>query len=280
MQLSNFQDAFAAAIRGDSTDLVTASGASGAPAPVPAWLSQVMDQPGFAVYRNSGRKASIDALRANYPSIEALVGEAWFHGAAQTYVSACPPVDGRLMDYGDAFADFLHDFAPAQELPYLSGVAALDRAWTQAHLAADACVLAPEWMASLTPEQFALARLEPHPAAQWRWCAAHPAYTIWSRQRAQQSLSDPIDWQAEGGLLTRPEGAVQWCALPASGVEFLDACAAGASLADAAASAIKGGNASPAHPDDALVPLASLMALLLNAGALRAAVPTRPAEPL
>ena len=260
MQLSVFQDAFVTALQ-DAPDTTR-----------PDWISALLGQPGFAVYRNSGRKAAIDALRANFPSIEALVGEAWFHGAAQTYLSAYPPRDGRLMDYGDAFPAFLQGFPPAAELPYLHAVAALDRAWTESHLAADAPVLAPDWMATLTADTFTAAQLAPHPAAQWRWCDDHPAFTIWQRQRnpGQEHSDDPIAWRAEGALLTRPEGAVQWCALPAAGAAFLDACAAGASLADAAARAMTAEEShGETHGDHTPVDLSALIALLLTAGALR-----------
>lgn len=254
MPLADFQDAFADALQDSPAS------------PTPDWMTALQSQPGFAVYRNSGRKASIDALRANYPSIERLVGEAWFLGAAQHYVAQHPPQDGRLMSYGDAFPAFLQGFVPAAELPYLPAVATLDRAWTQAHLAADAPVLPPTWMATLTAETLVTTQLVPHPAAQWYWCAEHPVYSIWQRQRDTDptAADTPLEWQAEGALITRPNGAVQWCALPAAGITFLNACAAGHSLADAAAGAMTTSQAEPP------VDFSQLVALLINAGALRA----------
>ena len=58
-----------------------------------------------------------------------------------------------MLLYGQGFADFLRDFAPAADLPYLCGVARLDRFWTEAHCAADACVLAPSALAGVPPQQ-------------------------------------------------------------------------------------------------------------------------------
>ncbi|MBW7832898.1 MAG: putative DNA-binding domain-containing protein [Simplicispira suum] len=248
MQLSAFQDGFCAALRTDT--------------PAPAWMDALSSQPGFAVYRNSGRKAALDALRANYPTVLQLVGEDWFFGAAQAYLAVQPPTDGRLMDYGAGFAAFLAGFAPAAELPYLSEVAQLDRAWTEAHLAADAPSLDASWMASQPPDALGAAHIAPHPAARWLWCNEHPAYSIWQRHREGLSVDAALPWQAEGALLTRPRGAVQWCALPRAGTVFLDACAAGRPLAEAAEAALA------ATPEGAPETLAQLMALLLASGAL------------
>ncbi|OYY52873.1 MAG: hypothetical protein B7X59_05620, partial [Polaromonas sp. 39-63-203] len=59
--------------------------------------------------------------------------------------------------------------------------------------------------------------------------------------------------------LTRPTAAVRWTGLDAAGCAFLDACAAGRTLAHAADAAL----AQQADAD-----LAQLMATLLEAGAL------------
>lgn len=249
MQLAAFQDGFVAQLRAD--------GATDAP----AWMDALVTQPGFAVYRNSGRKAAIAALRANYPTIAQLVGKEWFHGAAQRYVAQQPPADGLLMRYGAGFPAFLEAFAPAAELPWLGAVARLDRAWTEAHLAADAPPLEPRWMVTRAPETLGAARPIPHPAARWLWCDAYPAYSIWQRHREGLAMDEALAWQPEGALITRPAGSVQWCALPRAGAAFLDACAAHKTLAEAAQAALECGSERPTD-------LSTLIALLLGAGAL------------
>jgi len=65
---------------------------------------------------------------------------------------------------------------------------------------------------------------------------------------------------------------VQWCALPRAGVAFLDVCAAGQPLAEAAESALA------ATPGGAGETLAQLTALLLSSGALCA--PTGAEDPV
>ena len=247
--LARFQDAFAQAL--------LAPGGT----PVAAFASEVAAltaQPAFAVYRNTVMKGCIDALQANYPAVARLVGEEWFRAAAAIHVREALPADPTLLRYSAAFADFLARFGPAAELPYLPGVARVDRLWTEAHAAPDADVLDPSAVARLAPEALAATVLHPHPAARWAWFADAPIYTIWSRNRDVATLNDNLDWQPEGALLTRPRDAVEWIPLDAGGCAFLDTCAAGANLAAAAQKALEAqGNTD----------LARLMSALLTTGA-------------
>jgi hypothetical protein len=217
-------------------------------------------QPAFAVYRNTVVKGCIDALQANYPVVARLVGEDWFRAAAAIYVREALPADPTLLRYGSSFADFLARFEPAADLPYLPGVARLDRFWTEAHAAPDQGALDSAAVASLAPEALAATVLHPHPAARWAWFADAPIYTIWSRNRADSAPAADLDWQPEGALLVRPRDAVEWIGLDTAECEFLDACAAGGTLGEAAQAALH------AQGD---ADLAQLLATLIRAGAFR-----------
>jgi len=245
--LARFQDGFARALIEPD-------------AAVTPEIAALASQPAFAVYRNTVMKGCIDALQANYPAVTRLVGEEWFRAAAAVHVRETLPADPTLLHYGSAFADFLARFQPAAELPYLPGVARLDRYWTEAHAAPSLSALDPAAVANLTPEALAGAVLHPHPAARWAWFADGPIYTIWSRNRVDKTLDAGFKWQPEGALLVRPRDAVEWIALDAGGCTFLDACAAGGTLGEAARAALHAqGDAN----------LALLLARLLKAGAFR-----------
>lgn len=246
MLLSDFQDGFSQALAGT------------APAAAP-WLAALQAQPGFAVYRNTSAKGCIDALQASYPTVCQLVGEEWFRAAAAVFAHAQPPQNGRLMGYGAGFAGFLAGFAPAAELPYLPAVAHLDRCWTECHLAADAAALQPHWLARQPPEALAQLPLRPHPAARWAWCDGHPAYALWQHHRDGLPLPEPLEWQGDGALLTRPDAAVTWRAIDRAAVAFMDACAQGLPLGPAAARALAA---------DPAVDLTGLLRTLVDAGAL------------
>ena len=88
------------------------------------------------VYRNTVIGALVNALRLTYPSIDALLGEAFFDQAAATFAKAHPPASGRLAGYGEGFIAFLPGHVPS--LPYLADVARLDWAMERAAASPDA----------------------------------------------------------------------------------------------------------------------------------------------
>jgi hypothetical protein len=247
--LSRFQDGFAQAL--------LAPDPAAAPGLTPE-IAALACQPGFAVYRNTVMKGCIDALQANYPSVARLVGDEWFRAAGAMFVREQLPAQATLLYYGEAFAEFLARFEPAAELPYLPGVARLDRFWTESHAAQDESALAPTALAGLAPDALAATVLHPHAAARWSWFADQPIYTIWQRNREAPDDEREIDWRGEGALLARPHGAVRWARLDAAGCALLDACAAGRPLAEAAVAAIEA-------QEDA--DLARLIRTLLETGA-------------
>jgi hypothetical protein len=223
--LSQFQDSFTQAL------LAAEAGAN-------PEMAALACQPGFSVYRNTVMKSCIDALQANYPSVNRLVGDDWFRTAAAIYVRTSLPHDARLMQYGEDFADFLAHFEPAAALPYLSDVARLDRLWIAAHAAVDQPPLDSATIACLVPEQLAGIVLHPHPAAHWTWFATQPIYTIWDINRRALEDTSEIEWRGEGALLVRPHGTVAWIKLDMAGCAFLDACKTGQPLSEAAAAAL------------------------------------------
>lgn len=279
MPLAHFQDQIARLLLAD--DPVSTC---------PAGLATLIAQRAFAVYRNTVVKGCVDALQANYPAIARLVGDEWFRAAAAIHVRASPPHQATLLLYGEDFADFLARFAPAAELPYLAGVARVERMWTEAHAAADAPPVQASSVASLSPERLARVRLAPHPSARWAWFDAQPIRTIWRRNRAPSGDAvapsgggaeadlrahdamrnpgtaqgdDALNWQGEGILLVRPVDRVVDHPLELGGCALLEACARGANLAQAADAALR----AQAETD-----LAALMAHLLAAGAFAAPV--------
>lgn len=217
--LAAFQRRFAAALFADVGALAA---------------DDVAAQPGFAVYRNTVMRGALDALAANYPTVVQIVGVAWFEEAAAPFVRMHLPREGSLAGYGEGLADFLAAFEPSGDLPYLPGVARLDRAWTESHLAADAPVLAAHELAGISPQALLDAVLVPHPAARWLRFESLPAFTIWRRHREGAPTFDDLAWQGESGLVVRPSGEVAWQAVDHAAVVFLDACAQGLCVADAA----------------------------------------------
>jgi hypothetical protein len=70
----------------------------------------------LAVYRNGFYKGCVDALAANFPICEKLIGNDNFRQMARLYVDHFPPAQGTLVGYGKNFPDFASDFINDSEL--------------------------------------------------------------------------------------------------------------------------------------------------------------------
>ncbi|OCX90670.1 MAG: DUF2063 domain-containing protein [Pseudomonas sp. CO183] len=249
--LAAFQDAFVAAL-------------TGAPGSAAGEVAALVAQPGFAVYRNTLLKGCVDALRANFPSVERLVGEEWFAAAATLYAREMLPRSGPLLEYGEDFPAFLQGFEPARALPYLGGVAQLDRLWREVFGAVEQPVLVLAALATQAPQQLARQTLVPRAALRWRWFAELPVFSIWSCTREGRQVPAELVWQGEGALLSRNAGCIGWQPLERGGCVFLDACAAGRSLEQASELALA------VQPE---LDFNDLLGRLLATGAFAALVP-------
>jgi hypothetical protein len=96
-----------------------------------ALASMVLEGPltageALSVHRNTAVWGLVNALRLSHPTVDALVGEAFFDQAALAFVQDDPPSGAWLTGYGAGFAAFLADYPFAADLPYLADVARFD----------------------------------------------------------------------------------------------------------------------------------------------------------
>ena len=78
------------------------------------------------IYRHHVRHSLTAALAATFPTVQALVGEAFFAGMVRGYIESDMPEQPVLSEYGAGLAGFISDFEPARGLPYLADMARLD----------------------------------------------------------------------------------------------------------------------------------------------------------
>jgi hypothetical protein len=195
--------------------------------------------PGLAVHQNTILKALIDALAANFPTVEELVGREWFAACAAEYVRAFPPRSAVLALYGKEFATFLAQFAPAAALGYLAEVARIDRLWTESHFAPDARALPADALAGLSAAALFELHVPLHPATRLGWFR-NSAVTIWRYHRtAVRGGELELDDQPEGAVLARPHGPVECIPLDKAGFVFLEQVRGGATLGAAATAALE-----------------------------------------
>lgn len=148
LKLRDLQAAFAAHVVGrDRVDLAAA-----------VVGDSISAEARLRVYRHHVAFSLGSALAATFPTVHALVGEAFFRSMAQRFVSQTMPTQPVLADYGGEFPAFVAGYGPAASLPYLTDIARLDWALNVAFhspaghrlTAADLAGIAPQRLPSLS----------------------------------------------------------------------------------------------------------------------------------
>jgi hypothetical protein len=149
-------------------------------------------------YRNTFLGTLTTALRLAFPAIHRLVGAEFFDSAARLFIAVEPPRSAWLDDYGAGFPEFLAGFAPAS-LPYLPGVARLERAVNRALHAPDAKPLDLSRLAEIDPTDHGRITFAPHPSVSLVR-AEHPVDAIWRAVLAQDDAAMVVIDPAAGAV--------------------------------------------------------------------------------
>lgn len=216
--LSDYQNAFLAALDGETAALAAFG------------VCERDMQRGLSVHRNTIATGLIEAILDAYPTVVVLMGRDWTAGAARDFTRVHRPLVAGLIDYGRTFPNWLAAFEFARDFPYLADVARADRAWLEAHLAADADGLDASCVGSLSDE----ARVTLHPSVRLLWSNDN-APTIWMQNRPPNVMEQELEHQQrpEGLLVVRQGGVVQHQRLDRPQFEFLRKIAAGRALLSA-----------------------------------------------
>ena len=214
---------------------------------------------GMAIYRNTVFHGAVEALRANYPVTEQILGAEMFDQVAVDFAATCPPSSPILALYGEGFADWLVGQPWAADLPYLPDVARVEHLHVR-------CLVAPDASEARGRIAAPAQTLRLHPGVQFTWLST-PAMSIWLAH--QRLVGGPIapDWKAEGALFARPSPFVMHALrIDRAGHRMLSGIRLGetVSAAMAAASRLYPGEDCPA-----------VLTSLVNLGVFAAATPER-----
>jgi hypothetical protein len=138
------------------------------------------------VYANMYFFRILDVLRADYPKVAAVLGDAVFHNLATDYLPAHPSRHPSLRFVGAALPGFLGGHAVARDRPWLPELAALEWARVDVFDRADTPTQTREALATVAPEAFAEIPLRTVAA-----CALVPAtHAVEETWRAVEAAGD------------------------------------------------------------------------------------------
>ncbi len=188
----------------------------------------------LGVYRHHVFHSLAGALAATFPTVQALVGEAFFRQLARTFVRGALPSQPVLAEYGATFAAFVESQTAAHDLPYLADIARLDWALNVAfHSPADGGLGTAD-LAAIPTEQLPTKTVALAAGASLVQ-SRHPIDRIWTA--SQPGASDETVDLAAGAVcllvLRRPDDAA-FIVLSQGEAAFLAALDAGQSLERAA----------------------------------------------
>ena len=188
----------------------------------------------IAIYRNNLREGFRKALALEFPVIERLVGEDYFHQLALAFLAEYPSRAGDLHPIGEPFARFLQSRFEDTPYAYMTDVATLEWAYQQSAIAADAPLFDVASLRDIPPEAYGQLRFSLHPA-----CglvrSPYPVVRIWAVNQPEAPGDEVVDLSsgADFVLIRRAAEGVEMRRIAAAEFAILHAFSQWALLADA-----------------------------------------------
>lgn len=215
----------------------------------------------LAVYRNNVISGLTNAVAANFPMLEKLVGKDFLNSIIKSYARANPPVSGCLTFYGDDFDQFIASHDSAVRLPYLADMAKLEILINRSAHAGDDEALAAEDLTAIPPDALENMELKTRHSV-------HLLKSPWPLQKIREfclNERDAPDINSGGAcLLThRPLLDTEVAEITDGEFAFLNALTAGMKLGEAVAHAM---DISPAFDIQIALPRFVSMQLFMKPG--------------
>ncbi|KAF0103456.1 MAG: hypothetical protein FD144_2047 [Rhodospirillaceae bacterium] len=228
LELRELQGAFAAHLKGedrpDLTEAVVGDTISAAAR--------------LRIHRHHVGQSLVGALASTFPTVQAIVGEAFFRALAEGFILRELPAQPVLAEYGAGLPAYVSEYGPAAALPYLADMAQLDWALNLAFHAPLEDRLTASGLAGLPAER--LFDLKPALAAGSTLLRSpYPIDRIWhaSQPGATVGTVSLEEGPASVLILRRPDDAA-FASLDTVEEIFLAALVEGSSLGEAAEAAV------------------------------------------
>jgi hypothetical protein len=183
------------------------------------------------IYRTNLREGFVQALAISFPVIERLVGADYFRQLALDFLRAYPSRAGNLHHIGGPLPGFLRERFADSDYAYLADVAALEWAYEEALIAADAQPMTVDALSEIDPADYEQLRFDLHPASKLVR-SAYPIVRIWRANQPETASDELIDLRAGGErvLVLRTAEGIEFHSLPLGDFAALDAFARGEPL--------------------------------------------------
>lgn len=127
MDLRDYQKAMMDAIYADNSALLTHVSAN----------ERLTAAAAIEVYKGSVHSNLIAVMGDIYPVLKKLLGDEFFDAMSARFVGLTPSRSASLDDYGVDLPEFIEQFAPLHDYPYMADVARLEWAWHELFHAED-----------------------------------------------------------------------------------------------------------------------------------------------
>lgn len=191
----------------------------------------------FAVYRNNVFVSLVDALKSRFPAVQNAVGEEFFTALARDYAGSNPPTSPMMMYYGDNFPDYLRNFTPLADYPWIGDLAYLECKITKSYHARDERALDLERLKVLKADELYELRFVFHPSFHMIE-SRFPVFTIWQMNTGQTEITTIDNKSSETALIFRPDLTVTIEPMTTTGGIFFSALKNDSTLGDAVATAL------------------------------------------
>jgi hypothetical protein len=184
------------------------------------------------IYSEAYRLRLIEALQANFPALERLMGADEFSRMTQLYLSICPSRHFSIRWFGHELPKFLREFADYCEQSWWAELAEWEWKIAAAFDARDADALSITALANVAPDDWPLLRFEVHPSVQ-RIDLTTNAAAIAKAIGNDEPFPQPVQLAERGQwLIWRQDLGVRFRSLETAEAAALDALCNGATFGE------------------------------------------------
>lgn len=201
---------------------------------VAAWVDGAGLDPSarLRIYQHAVAATLTAALHDSYPTVHALVGEAFFEMLAARYQQQHPSACGNLQQFGGALPGFIESMPEAQPLGYLADIAKLDWLRQVAALAPDATPVDSVAIAAAAMIDSHRLHVCLQKSLQWM-NSQYPLLTLWQWCQSPSGVAPSLDQGSESVLLWRDGNDVAMATVAPATLRCLEVLQAGCDVTSA-----------------------------------------------